>query len=410
MKTANGSRITYSFGIIFLAFFCYTVPFIDAANGFLVLSGSGEGSAGTIGQLYKAAILIVGWLIIRKKLIVALLAIYLLLIEQIGLMLHQTLGFFLIGFAYSFKLIFAAVIYFLIVDLVKKYGACRVVRLFRNSAVLYSIIFFLSIFLGVSHATYVEGSFGSKGLFSSGNALSIYFGSMSLIGLYLFFLSKSKLDLFYSFVLLVSVLFVGTKTSILFVALYFLLLTYKVSSIYKILFLSFFALLTLSFYDYFSLFFDVIVYRFENSESFSSFLASSRDVFVINALSTFNIEGFYLLRLIFGLGVYMSFRTVSDDISLYDTLENDFFDVFFSYGFIGSIVYIMFFLFHAVKAIASRNITILLIFCVMYLLSALVGHVLFDAMAIVPLILSAALTTINLRKSFEKDRICTSAQ
>ncbi|MDX2346617.1 MAG: O-antigen ligase family protein, partial [Legionella sp.] len=167
--------------------------------------------------------------------------------------------------------------------------------------------------------------------------------------------------------------------------------------------LFFLVVLSLIYYDLFSLFFDVIIIRFENSESIYSFLASSRDVFVVNALSNFHIEGLYFLRLFFGFGVYMSFRTVSDDISLYDTLENDFFDIFFSYGFIGICVFISFYLFHAFRAISSKKFEALLIFSTLFLISALIGHVLFDAMAVIPFVLSAALTNIKLRKPREKN-------
>jgi hypothetical protein len=281
----------------------------------------------------------------------------------------------------------------------------KILRIFRNSAIIYALIFFLSIALGLSYSTYQEGNFGSKGLFASGNALSIYFGSMSLIGLYIFSLSRRRLDLFLSGFLMISALFVGTKTSILFISLYFFLLFYTVSYFYKLLLLIFLVVLSLSFYDLFGLFFDVIVHRFENSDSISSFLASSRDVFVINALSNFYTEGFYVLRLVFGLGVYMSFRALSDDISLYDTLENDIFDIFFSYGFIGLFVYISFYLVHVFRAIMFKNFEALVIFSSMFFLSALIGHVLFDAMAVIPLVLSAALTTIKLRNTFEKDCI-----
>jgi hypothetical protein len=406
MNTLRHIKVSYPIDLVFLMAFCYIVPFIDAANGFMILAGDGAGSAGTIGQLFKACILVLGWYLIKnKKIIVIYLGVYLLIMELIGFLLHESLGYFLIGFAFAFKIIFAAVIYFFTVEMFAKYGVDKILRIFRNSAIIYALIFFLSIALGLSYSTYQEGNFGSKGLFASGNALSIYFGSMSLIGLYIFSLSRRRLDLFLSGFLMISALFVGTKTSILFISLYFFLLFYTVSYFYKLLLLIFLVVLSLSFYDLFGLFFDVIVHRFENSDSISSFLASSRDVFVINALSNFYTEGFYVLRLVFGLGVYMSFRALSDDISLYDTLENDIFDIFFSYGFIGLFVYISFYLVHVFRAIMFKNFEALVIFSSMFFLSALIGHVLFDAMAVIPLVLSAALTTIKLRNTFEKDCI-----
>jgi hypothetical protein len=388
--------------IIFLTIFCCIVPFIDSANGFVTLAGAGEGSFGSIGQIFKAGILIVAWyLTSKKKLISATLGLYVLIIELISFLSHESLSYFLIGFTYAFKIIFASVIYFFTVEMLAKYGVIKILRLFRNSAVLYSLIFFISIAAGLSYSTYYEGSFGSKGLFSSGNSLSIYFGSMSLIGLYIFFLSRRRLDFFLSGLLMISALFVGTKTSILFIVFYILLLLYRISFFYKSLLLLLVA--SLFFNDVFFLFFDVIILRFENSGSISSFLASSRDVFVVDALSNFYIEGIYILRLFFGFGIYMSFRTVSDDISLYDTLENDFFDIFFSYGFVGIFLFLIFYFFHVFRAIYSKNFEPLLIFSSLFLISGLIGHVLFDAMAVIPFVLSAALTTIKLRKPLEKN-------
>lgn len=397
-------KLSYPLDIAFLMAFCYIVPFIDATNGFMILAGDEAGSAGTIGQLFKAFILIVGWYLIKnKKITVVFFGVYLLILELVGFLFHETLGYFLIGFAFAFKIIFAMVIYFFTVEMFTKYGALKILRIFRNSAVLYSFIFFISIVLGLSYSTYDEGNFGSKGIFASGNALSIYFGSMSLIGLYVFFLSGKRLDLFLSSLLLMSALFVGTKTSILFIALYMFLLFYRIRFLYKSFLLVFLIVLSFIYYDLFFLFFDVIIYRFENSDSVSSFLASSRDVFIVNALSNFYIEGLYFLRLFFGFGIYMSFRTVSDDISLYDTLENDFFDIFFAYGFIGMFLFISFYIWHAYRAVSSKNLEALLIFSTMFVISALIGHVLFDAMAVIPLVLAAALTTLKSRKSIEKD-------
>jgi hypothetical protein len=387
--------------LIFLSIFCYMVPFIDAMNGYVILAGEGHGSAGTVGQIFKAFILLVGWFFLygKERIFVAYLAIYILLIELIGLLIHLSFSYFLIGFAFAFKIIFAAVIYFFTVNMLDKYGVIKTLRVFRNSAILYSCIFFISIVLGLSYDTYHGNSFGSKGVFASGNALSIYFGSMSLIGLYVFTLSGKKLDFFLSGLLFTSTLFVGTKVSILFMVVYMVVLIYQISFFYKLLLLCAITMFVVLFsHDFFNLFFNVIVLRFENSDSIISFLASSRDVFVVNALSIFNIEGFYIMRLIFGLGVYMSFRSGSDDLSLYDTLESDLFDILFSYGFIGIFVFAAFYFYHAFKAVSSKNNMLLLVFSMMFLISVLIGHVLFDAMSVIPFVLSAALIIVKSRR------------
>ena len=409
MKTLEIGGRPFALNFIFLVSFSYMVPFVDAINGFTILSGGMlEGRAGSIGQIFKLFFLVTGWfLIANARLKVLLFGMYFLLVEMTPIVFHNNLGYFLIGIAYAFKIIFAAVIYFLTVDMFKQYGVLKVLRVFRNSAVLYSLLFFLSMILGLSYATYEEGNFGSKGFFASGNALSIYFGSMSLIGLYLYFLSSKRFDLFLSIILAVAALFVGTKTSIVFVSLYAALLFYYAHYYYKLLLLSIFMISLTTLYELFAVFFDVIIYRFEKADSISSFLASNRDVFVADALSVFYYEGFYILRLIFGFGVYMSFRKIGDDLSLYDTLETDFFDVFFYYGFIGLFAYLAFYFYHTYRAVQLKNPVVLLIFSSIFLVSALIGHVLSDAMAIIPLALSAALTTFSFRRSSEKNSFCS---
>ena len=393
MKVIRVLKSSYPIDIMFLMTFCYIVPFVDSVNGFMVLAEGVQVRTGNIGQLFKACILIFGWCFCEnKKLRVVFIGAYMTIIEFIGFLFHNSTGYFFIGFSFAYKIVFALVIYFFTVELFAKYGRYNILVIFRNSALLYALIFFSSVVLGFSYPTYQGNYFATKGPFASGNGLSIYLGAMSLIGLYLFFLSGKKHDFPLSFLLLMATVFVGTKTALVFVSLYVLLLFYKVSYVYKLLLFAFLVVLGLSFYDLFSLLFGTIAYRFENSNSIFSFLASNRDIYVKNASSSFYIEGLYILRLFFGLGVYLSFRTVSDDIFLYDTLENDIFDIFFSYGFIGLITYVSFYLVHMLRAVKVKNFAALILFSTMFSVSALFGHVLFNAMAIIPFVLSAALT------------------
>ena len=83
-----------------------------------------------------------------------------------------------------------------------------------------------------------------------------------------------------------------------------------------------------------SLIFDVVYLRFQNSPSVLSFLMSSRDVFAIDALNSISFQGIYVLRLIIGFGVFISFRNPNGTFTMYDTLESDFFDVLFMYGIV----------------------------------------------------------------------------
>jgi O-antigen ligase len=80
-----------------------------------------------------------------------------------------------------------------------------------------------------------------------------------------------------------------------------------------------------------------------------------------------------------GFGAYISFRDPLNPGIFYDTLENDFFDVFFQYGTIGLMLY----LFICIRSLyitynsKVKGLTLLLLIVVVYSMTA--GHTLFNA-------------------------------
>ncbi len=382
---------------LFLILLVYLSPFIDAINGYVMLSNvSLQGTFGSIGQIFKGFMLLLAIFIVPSKyrIIIFIVMAYLVFIELIPVIFHQNIRSFMIGFAYLQKIVFSVSVVMIIYQSIHKIGEMEVIRIFRNGALIYALILIFSTLIGAGFSTYPAGSFGSKGLFASGNGLSIYLGSMSLISIYFYKMEKNIFNLTFCWIILGACVLVGTKASIVFFSFSVLILFFYGSLATKLVFSV--VMLSLVFStsvvnDASKVVFDVIWHRYENSENIFVFLASARDGFVADAFQEFNIQSFYILRVIFGLGIYMSFRDFSGDISIYDTLETDFFDVFFAYGVIGLMGYLFVFLHGVYISLVRKKYALAFCFIPTYAYSLIAGHILFNSMSIIPLLLVYAL-------------------
>ena len=86
-----------------------------------------------------------------------------------------------------------------------------------------------------------------------------------------------------------------------------------------------------------------------------SFLLSSRDDFITDAIDHVDYTGQMSFRAIIGAGRYVLFRNPGDDFSRSVTLENDMFNYWFSYGFVGSFFFFIFIGFVLLKGLLYRN-------------------------------------------------------
>lgn len=388
-KFSSGNYLFY-----FIAFSFILFPFIDSINGYLILSGlQSEGSAGTFGQLSKGFFALVGLIFIRRlrqfNLIILLVA-YVFILEFVVLNLHQSFSFFAIGISHSLKLTFPLVLYFLLNEACREYGANSIVEIFVLSGLCYSVILLIAYLMGVGFNTYDEGAFGFKGPFASGNGLSLFLGGISLISLYYSNVLKNNFYLLVSFLIVASSLIVGTKGSIIFLIAYSLLFLMGVGKKYAILVLIssliFFLYFNEKIFEIFNIVFDVIVVRFNASDSILEFLASSRDGYVADAFGGLKLDNLFILRLIFGMGAIVSFMDPTK-VTEFDTLETDFFDVFFFYGVFGLFLYIFFFISAIYMIFRCGNYFVGCIFVLVFSYSALAGHVLFNSMSVATLIL-----------------------
>jgi hypothetical protein len=368
-------------------------PLIDALNGFMIFNHMiGEGGLGSPTQIFRLISLVcmLFYVLNEKNLYVFLITVAsFMLIEYSSYLRSNNTHAFFMGMMYSFKIVYALLFFLTIEKLLKNYHFLLILRFFRDGALLYVLILFASSIMGIDSPTYSHGTFGSKGLFASGNGLSIFLGTASVLAIYYYSQRGGIKNFVIFFILLVGTVFVGTKASIFFACADLLLLFYFSPLRWKYSISGVLCVIVLLYYgtilEYFGVIFDVIIFRYEHSDSLFSFLASNRDNYVISALNEFNIDGVNLLRLFIGAGVFISFRNYEQSGLVYDTLENDFFDIFFSYGLLGLLLYTMFILKGYFWLINKRNLILFVAWSAIVFYSLFAGHVVFNAMSNVAL-------------------------
>lgn len=379
---------------LFLYSLFYLTPIIDALNGYMIFNHIlPEGGIFSPTQFFRFYLTIFSLLFLTKKQLFIFLffVFYIFLIEYISFLFHGNIKGFITGFIYSYKIIYILAVFYAIYNISDKVEFIEIIKFFVYGAFIYGLILLFSIFSGISEPTYTEGNFGQKGLFSSGNGLSIYLGVSSLIAFFYYEKKQGVREYLVFIVIFISTLAVGTKATIIFLFVILSILFFHHGKIIKLSLSSLLFFIFMFFYNElltsFSTAFDVIVFRYNNSDDIFSFIASNRDNYISNAFEYFNIDGWAVLRFIFGAGVFISFRDHSDVNLVYDTLESDFFDVFFSFGLLGLILYLGIFFIALFKIVKKFNLVVFVGWITLFSYSFIAGHVLFNAMSSMGLIM-----------------------
>ena len=204
---------------IFIVLFFFVAPFIDALTGKLIFSDFlTEGSLFSPSQIFRFILTIFSFYFLKSKELLFVLALifYFLFIELTSLSFHQNFTGFLIGLVYSYKLVFILLVFFVLKPIFINYRQESLLKYFVVSGFLYACILLFSIALGIDEATYNKGAFGSKGLFASGNGLSLFLGVSSVLSYYFYNKKKTFISLIYYLILVIGTVLVGTKASIFF--------------------------------------------------------------------------------------------------------------------------------------------------------------------------------------------------
>ncbi len=384
----------------YLILLFYIAPFVDAISGYLILSGIiPEGGVGSPSQVFRLLLLLLMTIIsMREKQffrIIVFLIAYLVLIEFSFFMFHLSIYGYIIGLIYGNKLVYLTLV-FISLSILLKHNQITYISLImyiRNYIALTAIILLLSFMLGLGFHTYGEGTFGFKGFFAAGNGLGIFLGIGLLISVYYWKLTKDKYSLLLSLLIIFATIIIGSKTALVLSMISLIMIVFSFQNYFLkfLIFTMLFLGVSINITEILSIFqtvFDVITFRFSNSDSVLSWIFSNRDNYFIHAINSVSFDNFLILRLFIGFGPYISFREPFGTYSSIDILESDFTDIFFMYGLIFTSIYIIFILFNIYKGLTSKKFFLSLIFLLLMGHSFLAGHVLFNGMSgvLVPLL------------------------
>ena len=373
-----------------LFFYCLTIlgPFVDAFTGYLVLGRIlEEGGIYSPSQLFRLLLLLVLFITLIKKQkgipILVSIFFYAVMLEFTSFCFHNSGKGFALGIIYSTKIVYTLGIYFLTTWALENNVLTEkhITKLISTGGIITASILTLSFFMGIGYNTYAEGTFGFKGPFPGGNGLGVYLGVC--LGLYINNINKlSRKDIFPLSVMFFSTVIIGTKTALFLVLLSLIFVLYK--SRFKIIIIPAAVIIGgyyfQSIYDVFFKVFDVIAFRVGKADNLLEYMLSNRDTYLVDAFKSWNIDGFNALRVFFGSGVYVSFRSLRSLDGKYDTLESDLWDLFFMYGLISSILYVTLIFWVLIKSYKKQlSITFFLI-AFMCTHSIMAGHMLFNGM------------------------------
>lgn len=361
-------------------------PFVDTLNGYLISTNViAEGGIFSPSQLFRLttltlSIIILGYWKFDNFRTILFVLFTILIIEFISFFQHENFIGLLLGIIYSSKVLNLFIMYFILQESYKNVTdlSNSLQKITILGALVTGFLLLMSYFLGIGNSTYAEGTFGFKGFFAAGNSLGLFLGTSTI-----FFACIQPLKTFKSYfnliILFISTLLVGSKTALAALILTMIIILYK--SRYRISISVFTILSGIYYYEpihkSIRVIYDVILYRFNNSESLFRFLASNRDKYVVDAFSVFLNSDPTLIRLAFGGGVFLSFQDPSQ-IVVYDTLESDLFDIFFIYGFFGLMIYFTLILKPILISIKSKNYSFLIPLLFILLHSIIAGHVIFN--------------------------------
>lgn len=242
-------------------------------------------------------------------------------------------------------------------------------------------------YIGLGYPMYEDGKIGSKGFFYAGNEISALLIILSSIIAYRLWMNNSKLKYFLFLLLNIVVgVTVSSKTAILGVIIVFLLLPIRgsfikiniknlliiVSSVFVII-----PSIIIYYWDYIlkSSIFKRLNY-FWNEVDILTFLLSNRNNFFNDAFDIYK-ENYNLFEKTIGVG-QSRYEYLNNNI----TVEIDIIDIFFSLGFIGLILFLLFNVYLFIQSINFKRTQIniyssfvFLMGFILFIISTTAGHV-----------------------------------
>lgn len=376
------SKLQISMKGILLCYIFLALPLFDMLNGFLIgqgyLATGAIASPSQIGRFMGLILLLAGTIRHKYSPYIVLMLFGLCLLETIFFFRHNNITGTIIGFIYISRFLYMYLVFVFFLHFFSD-DITPIMRFLKYNIIFICCAVILASFTGLANSTYGWGS-GTKGFFASGNGLGIYIGVSALL------LASLKQYRVYTNVHVAvfavsayTLVLLGTKTS--FIMFLLVIIAGFWSSRFRILVIPAIIFGTIQFItqisDRLMSRYDIILLRYENSRSLGDYILSNRDVYAEAAWAEFLSQDPELLRWVFGGGAFLSFQNPLW-VRTFDTLETDFFDVFFIYGLVGLTGYALF-LFLSVKPFL-RAPFMLVPTVLLWGHSAFAGHVLFNGL------------------------------
>lgn len=404
---------------VFVFFLFYLSPFVDALTGYLVLNEFiAEGAAGSPSQLFRLTVLGLMAVILKNNksyfLWAAIFIVYITLVEFYFAMFHQSLYGLAIGLVYGSKIVYLLMVFLVLSQLIvrKSLSPIELLKHLRNYVAITAILLVFSFLTGRGFNTYSEGTFGFKGYFPAGNGLGVFMGVGLLASIYYWRVLGGRFSLCLSFIILFGTIIIGSKTAFLFGVLGFLSILFFFRGVITTVITVVVVLIVIGVYfdqivAVFSKIFDVIIFRYGNSDSVMAWILSNRDNYFLEAIDLVSFDGIFLFRFFIGFGAFVSFRDPFAFHASIDVLESDAADLFFMYGFPIVFLYFCLIVFALYKGLMARNYFIALTFLLLAAHSVMAGHVVFNGMSGVLLPILVLLLNTKRGRLNEKNSIHT---
>lgn len=358
-------------------------PFADIATGILILSSAlSEGAVGSPSQVSRGILFAALLLFIKNDkriLYVSSFIIFLFCVEVFAALRSQDIMALTFGLISVSKVALIPLVYLALSN-----DSCsmnHVIKYFSFGLILVSSSVLIAFFTDTGFSTYGWG-FGTKGYFSSGNGLGLFLGGSSFLLIYA--IKEVKAVRLYVFVSLFltwsALLLVASKTAFLLFFLSLGMYFFWNNFLYLAIFLLLISFATFGYlFDLVEPYFLIFISRYETSTSLVNFLFSGRVEYFQNAFEVFSSRPVGFLEWFIGNGVFCSYHGCHDQFE-FDTLESDIADIFFSFGFVGVVIYCLFYFIVAKHLVKRKNIMCLIFFTLIYLHSLVAGHVIFNGM------------------------------
>ncbi|RYM02757.1 hypothetical protein EWH99_11015 [Sporolactobacillus sp. THM7-7] len=391
----------------FIAFYAL-IPLVDTFNGFLLLNHIPS----PVGQAYRIFVMMIFSLFLLKwgdkksfyKLFIFISFLYIL--QCVYFYSGQSIK----GLKYDFSLVTKLIFIILGIEtyrcLYKKELVSRktIEQILKISLIVFPLTILVPKILGVGFAAYGESG-GYSAFYFANNDINIVLIILFVYSLELLFrsirLRKFKLRYLFGFITMIIVtLLIGSKSSMglcVLTILVYLFRSLKQNSLVNNMKLFFgiglsivvmIQVVSRLFQDQMEGIMERNTYFFMNSSSLLNFLLSSRDVFLQAAIESLIRSEHFLMRFLFGIGPYERNAGIGGLLNIrFKEIEMDFFDVFFAFGLVGTLIIYSYFLSIYLKSGAKTAVGKRYLFAYKYIFiaimafSTVVGHVLFSALA-----------------------------